>query len=468
MKFQLKELAKIEEASIEVKDLTVFVGKNSTNKSYMAHTVYMLNKVLSSIHNKKEKYATEAFGKYIKINKNSNFLKEINRLKTSDFWEEHPLLVDGKEYDTISIRKVVFDFSGENIDIFIESMLYFIVDNIVEIVNKSFNTEKSILKNIILNYEIKNSKDIHLDKTIIIESNDRESDDLKALHKIFGNILEALFDEKAREKAFYFPASRTGFVLAFDEIVSGVLRDRFGGLPTTTKLTEPTIDFISDFADIKSNKFRDGDKSSFHYHNYAKFYLEKIFNFIENRIVKGKIIEDKNSQNYTQFYMQTNNAEKLDLHLTSSSTVELLPLVIFLKHFSTLKDKLLIIEEPEAHLHPKAQVEMARLLVMLVNSGAKVLITTHSDYILNELSNCIKLSSTSDEKRAEYLKAHNLPKETVIDKERVSAYLFKDLGESTEVMELAIDEYGIANDNFDDILDELLDRTEEINELIGL
>ena len=167
------------------------------------------------------------------------------------------------------------------------------------------------------------------------------------------------------------------------------------------------------------------------------------------------------------FYLQTNNKEKLDLHLSSSATVELLPLVIFLKHFSSIENRLLVIEEPEAHLHPKAQIEMARLLVMLVNAGAKVLITTHSDYILNELSNCIKLNRAEDEKKKVYLKKYALDEETIISADRVSAYLFKDIdNKKTEVQELIIDEYGIANDNFDDILDELLERTDEINSMV--
>ncbi|MBN2825104.1 MAG: AAA family ATPase [Campylobacterales bacterium] len=359
MKLKVEQLAKIEEATIDVKNLTIFVGKNSTNKSYMAHTVYTVNKYLVE------------FG--------------------------YALFNNQKESSAV-------------------------IQEMVTVLNKSFNAHQEVIKNIFF-----------------------EKD---------------LLANKIAEKSFYFPASRTGFVLAFDEIVSGVLRGQFSGKPSATKMTEPMIDFISNFADIKSGNF--DDKLNEPNHD-----IQKLFEFIEKRIIKGKILEEKSTYNYTQFYLETTHQQKLDLHLSSSANVELLPLIIFLKHFSTLKDKLLVIEEPEAHLHPKAQIEMARLLVMLSNAGAKVLITTHSDYILNEISNCIKLSSASDTKKQAYLERYGLDKDTVISANDVSAYLFKDIkGEKIEVQELTIDKYGIANDNFDDVLDELLERTDEINEMV--
>ena len=40
MKIRVKNLGKIKSGEIEVKPLTVFVGKNGVNKSYMAHVVY--------------------------------------------------------------------------------------------------------------------------------------------------------------------------------------------------------------------------------------------------------------------------------------------------------------------------------------------------------------------------------------------------------------------------------------------
>ena len=57
---------------------------------------------------------------------------------------------------------------------------------------------------------------------------------------------------------------------------------------------------------------------------------------------------------------------------------ELAPLILFLKYLVRPGD-LLILEEPESHLHPAAQRRLARGIVRLVNAGVKVLITTHSE-----------------------------------------------------------------------------------------
>ena len=47
-------------------------------------------------------------------------------------------------------------------------------------------------------------------------------------------------------------------------------------------------------------------------------------------------------------------------------------------------NRFLIIEEPEAHLYPSAQLELVKLIALVANTtGSKVLITTHSPYILS-------------------------------------------------------------------------------------
>ena len=439
MKFSIKELGKIKSADFEIKDLTIFVGKNSTNKSYAAHTVYMLNKILSE-------YSSQ--GLTISAIMDDNlfelFIKD-NADKFKDF----------KNSDSSKNPIIIDNIEDYNLGEFIKSAKKFFEKDILHKINESFNSNKIILQSIKLN-----TNPIKLQKTISYKKNSNDYINTifqEVYFQTLKSILESFNKIKIAKKVFFFPASRTGFILAFDEIISGLLRNKFGNKITSTKLTAPTIDFLLSFYDIKNSTFNISN-------NLQESKIKNILEFIENRLLKGKILEESNNLNSKEFYFKPKDSDELELFLTSSSTVEMLPLVVFLQNIDSLEDKLLIIEEPEAHLHPQAQIEIARVIVMLVNAGAKVLITTHSDYIISEINNCIKLSNINKEFLNEYLKEYKLNKDIIISKNKVSTYIFKDTTNSVKVEKLNTDNYGIYNDNFDEILDELLDRSQKLNE----
>ena len=50
---------------------------------------------------------------------------------------------------------------------------------------------------------------------------------------------------------------------------------------------------------------------------------------------------------------------------------------------SDLREHLIIIENPEAHIHPAGQTSMADLAARAVASGSQVILETHSDHVLN-------------------------------------------------------------------------------------
>jgi predicted ATPase len=58
-------------------------------------------------------------------------------------------------------------------------------------------------------------------------------------------------------------------------------------------------------------------------------------------------------------------------------------LPIIVSGLIALKDRFLIVENPEAHLHPAAQSKMGYFLGIIANSGVRVIIETHSDHIIN-------------------------------------------------------------------------------------
>jgi lin0834 protein len=47
------------------------------------------------------------------------------------------------------------------------------------------------------------------------------------------------------------------------------------------------------------------------------------------------------------------------------------------------KDRFVIIENPEAHLHPAAQSKIGRFLAKMANAGLRIVVETHSDHIIN-------------------------------------------------------------------------------------
>jgi len=51
---------------------------------------------------------------------------------------------------------------------------------------------------------------------------------------------------------------------------------------------------------------------------------------------------------------------------------------------------LLIIENPEAHLHPSAQTKMGKLLALAAQNGVQIIIETHSDHLVNGIRLMVK------------------------------------------------------------------------------
>ena len=84
---------------------------------------------------------------------------------------------------------------------------------------------------------------------------------------------------------------------------------------------------------------------------------------------------------------------KLSMDETSSSVRSLVDLRLYLGCVAT-KGDLLIIDEPEANLHPKNQRRIARMLAQLFRLGLHLLVTTHSDYLVKELNLLMLMNST--------------------------------------------------------------------------
>lgn len=69
--------------------------------------------------------------------------------------------------------------------------------------------------------------------------------------------------------------------------------------------------------------------------------------------------------------------------LTGFGISYVLPIIVAGLWASVEKDSVLILENPEAHLHPYAQSNMGKFLALLASSGIQVVVETHSEHIID-------------------------------------------------------------------------------------
>lgn len=139
---------------------------------------------------------------------------------------------------------------------------------------------------------------------------------------------------------------------------------------------------------------------------------------IFNKILKGKYVRTDGND-----WIETERG-RIEVSKASSGQQESLPLLIALTVFPKT-GRTLIIEEPEAHLFPDAQVSILDFIVRQSKSKkTDILITTHSPYLLSSLNNCI-LRNSLDEKNPlsiniDKVKAYSLQRgfsKSIVDKE---------------------------------------------------
>ncbi len=120
---------------------------------------------------------------------------------------------------------------------------------------------------------------------------------------------------------------------------------------------------------------------------------------LERNVVGGDIRIASNPVGYPEFLYRPYGWERdMQLANTSSMVSENAPVVLYLRHVVQPGDTL-IIEEPESHLHPAMQVELTRLLAAAVKAGIRIIITTHSEWILEELANLVLMSELPEDRR---------------------------------------------------------------------
>ena len=128
--------------------------------------------------------------------------------------------------------------------------------------------------------------------------------------------------------------------------------------------------------------------------------LTEINNWLSS-IIDGAIIDAEIIDGANISLLKMTNYEKSVLDLGRPLNMPygasyILPIIVscLLKR----EDGLVIIENPEAHLHPSAQSKLGQFLAQMASTGRQIIIETHSEHIINGIRIAIKKEIIESEK----------------------------------------------------------------------
>ena len=236
--------------------------------------------------------------------------------------------------------------------------------------------------------------------------------------------------------AHYLPADRTGVMHAHRVLVSSLL-NRASQPRLRRDLSGVVIDFLEQLIELGdlSERRRNG--------------ADALAKHLEQEILTGLVQIKTSAMGYPQFfYKPAGWKNSLPLMNASSMVSELAPVVLYLRHV-VQPGETLIIEEPEAHLHPAMQVEFTRQIAALIHAGVRVIVTTHSEWVLEELGNIVRCSELPEARRKKIPQG-----DFALRSNQVGAWLFKPKcrPKGSVVKEIKLDEEtGLYPTDYDDV-----------------
>lgn len=194
--------------------------------------------------------------------------------------------------------------------------------------------------------------------------------------------------------SFYFPAGRTGILQAHRTISSGIIDGtslggtRGGHAPGLPGVVSDFATAIINIQPLRGPYMKHGEQ-------------------IESDMLDGRVSLIYPGRHALPELVYRNHADRVPIHRASSTVSEIAPITLYLKH-SMGRGGMVVIEEPEAHLHPRNQIRLAGHLVGLVRGGANVVITTHSGTLFEAVSQYLEVSPLPPEKRRRAVGTDNL------------------------------------------------------------
>ena len=270
--------------------------------------------------------------------------------------------------------------------------------------------------------------------------------------------------------AHYLPAGRSGLLNAWTDVVRLRIELERESLGLQT-IREPALDgvaldFISSLAGLLGTRSR---AVRVHASGWRVGWQRSRRRSARNsgslgllrEVMEGEIYSGSGDDRVpTLEYRQGKN--RIAIRRASSMVADLAPLAMWIDRIVEPGD-LLIVDEPESHLHPGAIRLVARVLVRLVDEGVSVVCATHSAVLLHELSNCLLLGqkgSLDDQdieqgyETSDCLRPNDLA---------VHRFRRRDPGGPVEVAQEEIEPgWGIPEDEYVDVATEQSERTSRL------
>lgn len=457
MKIQVKEIGAIKEGTIDLsKKLNVFCGPNGTGKTYMAYLIYALTKldnksigITMNENDLKSLLSNNTFSLQLDTNLLWKYRKEeINNVK-NNLWNLFSIPEERAKSFFLSTEII----SLETREIFDEKVYQMFIDKEIRLYNYNFLIKKN---------KDSLNVDISIDTESIKDVAFKQFMEIVFLSKLFSfvtfyPITTSVIFPVERNSIYTFSKElsikRNEALEHLEAIASKKDVDLFDlYFKRSTRYPQPIRDILKVAEDLENTQKRN---SKFH-----DFAIE-----IEKELLKGKVIINKETGG-VDFQCDKSPKFKLSFHQSSSIVKTLASLVIYLKYEAKDND-LVLIDEPELNLHPDNQVKLARIFARLVNNGIRLVISTHSDYIVREINNLIMVSSDhpvikSISKKFEYRDDEYLKKDDV------GAYVFdfkrtsKREANQVEVKEIEITDSGFEIPSVDATINSQNEIAEEL------
>lgn len=469
MHVDIKNLGTITTGSFHTNDLTIIFGKNNSGKTYISYATYILIKKIKTELLKettivKEINACKKGGNYkayeLSINKiidtiaSEKFKKTTTDLLSSGFCVSNNFFKDTEI--SINTEKLKKEAISKKIEITVNHLL----GEHIAFITK--NESSDILNVIITNTSLFNDED-DSELTGHAPKNENTLIDNHFHYQIAMEIINEsiVFDIK---NPFIITSERTGIELFYPELDNNRSNIAEEMAYSTSKQNVRKKDFIELFEknvskyslpiadNIRSIRNGSRKRSNGDLVNHDNYPL---INKTLKKITQGDFLRTELGDT---IFLINGSKQEIPLQVASSSIKSMSLFDMYINKLS-VSDGALIIDEPELNLHPDNQILMAELIVRLVNSGIKVIMTTHSDYIIREINNRIKLNKISNKKKEE-LKKYIENDIDVISHNRINAFC---ITENKTIKEIKITENGFQSVIFDDVIISSSEREDDIN-----